>query len=391
MMRNNKIMIATVAVVVLTIVAVVLNHTLRNGKEETSASDESYREQLRLGQRDGGWKNISNEDVKRFWASEAGFSEQNIRQRFSGSVVNHDTLQFFRFMDDLFKDAADAQECFEKARLYLDSVLPPEQAKQMLDLYKTYVNYQVEMQTKMKEWSIAGASSEALDNLARIREYRRAVFGKENADLIFGVSEKADEYAIRRRMILADGAMFGFEKERRLGILNEMMWGGETMPFDANLTSYARYQEKLNLYGRDLSDARSASEKEATLDKIRRETFTPEELQRMDDAKRYSAREAQARDEYYAREKDIRNSNLDAETKDSQIRDLQNQTFGAEADAFRRQEAMTRGLEDARKKAAQDAREAQARSPHRTPEEALEELNKKMREQQQEADSEASR
>lgn len=391
MMRNYKIMIVTVAAVVLTLVVVVVNHTLRNGKEETPASDESYREQLRLCERDDGWKNISNEDVKRFWALVRDFSEQSVRQRFAGSVVNHDTLQFFRFMDDLFKDAGDVQECFEKARLYLDSVFPPAQAQQMLELYQTYVNYQVEMQTKMKEWSIAGASPEALDNLARIREYRRAVFGKENADLIFGASEKADEYAIRRRMILADGAMFGFEKERRLGILNEMMWGGETMPFDVNLTSYARYQEKLNLYGRDLSDARSAAEKEATLEKIRREMFTPEELQRMDDAKRYSAREAQVRDEYYAREKDIRNSNLEQETKDSQIRDLQNQTFGAEADAFRRQEAITRGLEDARKKAAQDAREAQARSPHRTPEEALEELNKKMREQQQEADSEASR
>jgi lipase chaperone LimK len=237
----------------------------------------------------------------------------------------------------------------------------------------------------MEDWSITGSTREALDNLARIREYRRSVFGEENADLIFGASEKADEYDIRRRMILADNSMFGFEKERRLAILNEMMWGSETMPYEDNLTSYARYQEKLNLYGRDLSEARSGSEKEAILEKIRRETFTPEELQRLDDTRRHAAYQAQVLDEYYAREKDIRNSRMNQEMKDSLIRDLQNQMFGAQADAFRRQEAITRGLEDALEKTSQDADGARKRFQHLSPEEAVDELNEMMREQQREA------
>ena len=82
--------------------------------------------------------------------------------------------------------------------------------------------------------------------------------------------------------------MFGFEKERRLAILNEMMWGSETMPYEDNLTSYARYQEKLNLYGRDLSEARSGSEKEAILEKNPPERHA-EELQQ---PRRYQAHAA---------------------------------------------------------------------------------------------------
>ena len=384
-MGNHKITIAVAVAVVLAIIVFAANQILRNRGEETTASDQNYREQLQMSEINSGWKNITNEDVKRFWAADRDFSEQNVKEQFTGSVVNRDTLQFFRFMDRLFGDAEDLDDAFEKAELYLSSVLPPAQARQMLELYKTYVDYQIYMQENMEDWSITGSTREALDNLARIREYRRSVFGEENADLIFGASEKADEYDIRRRMILADNSMFGFEKERRLAILNEMMWGSETMPYEDNLTSYARYQEKLNLYNRDLSEARSGSEKEAILEKIRRETFTPEELQRLDDTRRHAAYQAQVLDEYYAREKDIRNSRMNQEMKDSLIRDLQNQMFGAQADAFRRQEAITRGLEDALEKTSQDADGARKRFQHLSPEEAVDELNEMMREQQREA------
>ena len=41
------------------------------------------------------------------------------------------------------------------------------------------------------------------------------------------------------------------------------MWGSETMPFDENLTPYARYQEKLRLYNNDLAALRTEEEKEA--------------------------------------------------------------------------------------------------------------------------------
>lgn len=383
-MRKNKIIVVTIIAVCVTIILIILNHTLRKNTDQ-ALSDESYHAQLQKSELANGWKNITNEDMKKFLAPERDFNEQKVKERFTGSVVNRDTLQFFQFMDDLFKDANDIANHLDKARKYLYSVLPPGKAGQMFELYKTYVNDQVDRLTRMKEWSITGASQEALDNLARIREHRRAVFGKENADIIFGVSEKADEYDIRRRMILADANMYGLEKERKLRILNEMMWGSETMPFDENLTSYARYQEKLNLYSRDLSDTQSAAEKQATLDKLRRETFSPEELQRMEEAKRSSDEEAKVKEQYTAREKEIANSNLDSETKDSRIRDLQDETFGAEAESFRRQQAILKGLEEARKKAALEAQEARSRPQHRSPEEALEELNKKVLEQQREA------
>lgn len=185
-MGNHKITIAVAVAVVLAIIVFAANQILRNRGEETTASDQNYREQLQMSEINSGWKNITNEDVKRFWAADRDFSEQNVKEQFTGSVVNRDTLQFFRFMDRLFGDAEDLDDAFEKAELYLSSVLPPAQARQMLELYKTYVDYQIYMQENMEDWSITGSTREALDNLARIREYRRSVFGEENADLIFG-------------------------------------------------------------------------------------------------------------------------------------------------------------------------------------------------------------
>jgi len=389
-MRKNKVIIITIIVGILTLFALILNHVLRNNTGSDQLSDESYRAQLQKSDIANGWKTVTAEDMRKFLAPDRDFNEQKIKDHFTGSVVNHDTLQFFRFMDDLFADSKDIAENLEKARKYLYSVLPPEKAGQMFELYKTYINYQVDMQTKGKEWRITGSSPEDLDNLARIREYRRSVFGKETADMIFGVSDKADEYDIRRRIILADTGMYGLEKERRLRILNQVMWGSETMSFDQNLTSFARYQEKLNLYSRDLADARSEAEKEATLERLRRETFSSEELQRLENAKRTAVEEARIKEQYTARQKEIQNSNLDSETKNTKIRDLQDETFGSEAPAVRRQEAIQQGFEEAKKKAALEAQEAQSRQQHRTPEEALEDLNKKVREQQAAQDREAS-
>ena len=123
-MGNHKITIAVAVAVVLAIIVFAANQILRNRGEETTASDQNYREQLQMSEINSGWKNISNEDVKRFWAVDRDFSEQNVKEQFAGSVVNRETLQFFRFLDRLFGDAEDLDDAFEKAELYLLSVLP---------------------------------------------------------------------------------------------------------------------------------------------------------------------------------------------------------------------------------------------------------------------------
>jgi len=62
------------------------------------------------------------------------------------------------------------------------------------------------------------------------------------------------------------------------------------------------------------------------------------------------------------------------------LHDLQNAMFGEQAHVIRRKEAIQKGFAEIREKAA-----AEAGSHHRSPEEALEELNKKISEMQREA------
>lgn len=345
MANKKKILTAALVVVLIMSIALTFIFSFRNDMERESTNGEPYRARLIQEQEEKGWKTVSSEDAGKYIDGVRDISQQDVKNCFTNTVLNHETLNYFRFMDDLFKDSRDLTDNLDHASRYLYSVLPPSQAQQMLELYKTYLNYQIDIQPKLREWVKTGSPQEQLENLARLRENRRTVFGRENADIIFGASEKTDEYFIRRKMIIIDPDIYGLEKERRLCILNEAMWGNERMSFDQNMSSYARYQEKLNLYRKDLSDVRPAAERKATLEQILREVFTPEQLSQLEEVDRFLDREKKIKEQYYAQEKEILNSNLDNENREHQIRSLQDATFGEEAEAFRRRQAMQNSME----------------------------------------------
>src|SRR5208283_4623181 len=141
-MRNKKIITAIVIIFCLAIIIVILNHFLRKDAGLKSFSDENYRDQLLKSELSKGWKNISNEDVRRYLVGNKDFSNQKVKDSFAGTVVNNDTLAFFKHLDELFPDSQDFADNVEKARKYLYSVLPPQQAGEMLDLYKKYLTIQ---------------------------------------------------------------------------------------------------------------------------------------------------------------------------------------------------------------------------------------------------------
>lgn len=356
-MSKNKIYGAMAIVVVLTIAAIIFNHTGKNHETAKLESEENYLVQLQKVEQNNHWKAVSNEAVKNYLLQRKDFTQQNIQARFMGGVVNQDTLIFFRFLDDLFKNAQDVQDSLKQARQYLLSVLPPDRAEQILELYKKYIHYQIDILDNFRGLSKTGKPDEALLNFEKIKAERRKTFGREDAEVIFGASEKVEEYSIRRRMILADNYLSGLEKERRLRLLHEAMWGEDVMPFDANSSAYSRYQEKLIIYQNDLAGAQTEAEKEALLEKFRREIFTPGELQRMEEAKLASSEEAKVKENYYAREKDILNDpSMSQEVKDMKIRELQDFVFGQEAEAFRREESIQKSTQEARQQAAAEAK-----------------------------------
>ena len=86
---------------------------------------------------------------------------------------------------------------------------------------------------------------------------------------------------------------------------------------------------------------KSDEERQAKIRQFREEFFTPEQVRRLDDVDRLMADEKKNEEDYFAQENKIKNdSNLDADGKAQKRRELQDQMFGSEADAFRRRLAI---------------------------------------------------
>lgn len=345
-MDNKKIITATTIVVVLTIIIVIINHTLRNKSDQEFGSDKAYREQLNKSASLLGLGASDQEAVRKYFSGGKDFGKEKIKQHFTGTIVNEDTLDFFRYMDDLFKNSKDLNDNLNSARQYLYSVFPPEQAQLMLELYRKHLTIQIDSYDSKRDKEIPQTPEEAIANLYKLQESRRAIFGRENADIIFGNSVRAEEYTIRRNAIITDSNMTGLEKERKLSILNESIWGTDTAPFEVNTTPYQQYQGKLQLYSKDFSELRTEEEKEALRQQLQRQTLSAEDIQKLADVDRELAEEKKTKEQYYAREKEILNDpSISQETKDMKIRELQDATFGEEAEAFRRRQTIQKETE----------------------------------------------
>jgi lipase chaperone LimK len=345
-MDNKKIITATIIVVVLTIIIVIISHSLRNKPDQEFGSDKNYQEQLNKSASLLGLSASNHEAIKKYFSGDKAFNKEKIKQHFTDTIVNQDTLDFFRYMDDLFKDSQDLNDNLNRARQYLYSVLPAEQAQLMLDLYNKYLTLQIDYYKKKSDKEPPRTPEEAIANLYELQESRRAIFGRESADMIFGNSVRAEEYTIRRNAIITDSNMTGLEKERKLSILSESIWGEDTAPFEVNITPYQQYQSKLQLYSKDLSELRTEEEKEALRQQLQRQTLSAKDIQKLADVDRELAEEKKTKEQYYAREKEILNDpSISQETKDMKIRELQDATFGEEAEAFRRGQAIQKETE----------------------------------------------
>jgi lipase chaperone LimK len=159
---------------------------------------------------------------------------------------------------------------------------------------------------------------------------------------------KAQEYPLRRGAIIADKDLYGAEKEKKLKELNLAMWGDEANSVEGYAKPYTRYQEKLKIYQKDISEMKTDGERQARIKQFREELFTEDQVKRLDEVDRVIAEEQKKENTYKAQESRIMSDpNLDKDEKAQKIRELQDRTFGEEADSFRRRQAIQRGLEQA--------------------------------------------
>ncbi len=356
---NEKKIIAVAGIVIL--ILIVLNLAVRKKDTGKSADGGSITKegttQKGLGKEDGSkWYfnrsyiidkkyEFKLKDIRAFYEG-ADFSDENVRSYFVDRVVNSYTLKFLKFMDERFNDSKDLADHLERSRQYLYAVLPSRSAGEMLELYKTYLNHQMDLEGKVRKLGLPSSVNEAIADLHDLQEYRRNIFGKEIADELFGAGVKAAEYPLRRSAIMNDRELYGAEKEYRLRQLDRDMWGDEADSVGDNVLPYTRYQEKIQIYQRDLSEMRSEEEKQAKIREFRREIFTPDQVRRLDEVDRTLANEKKREEDYFASESLIKNnSGLSEQEQEKRIRDLQDRTFGEKADAFRRGQAIKAGME----------------------------------------------
>lgn len=350
-------MIAVAGIVVL--ILIILNLAVRKKGSEETINKESVKKESVDKKSTNKWYlsrnyiiekkyEIKLKDIQTFYEG-ADFSDENVRNYFAEKIINAYTFKFLKLMDDRFNDSKDLADHLERARQYLYSVLPSRKAGEMLELYKAYLNHQIDLAGKVTKLGLPSSVDEAIADLHDLQEYRREIFGKEIADALFGAGVKAVEYPLRRTAIMNDRDLYGAEKEYRLKQLDRDMWGDEADSVGDNILPYTRYQGKLQIYQKDLSEMRSEEEKQAKMREFRREIFTPDQVQRLDQVDRIVAYEKKREENYLASESSIKNNpSLGEKEKENKIRELQDETFGEEADAFRRRQAITAGIEQFR-------------------------------------------
>lgn len=329
-MDKKKIAIAALIVVVLIIVVNVIVRQV--GKDPGYVFD--------------GSKEITLKEVRTNLRS-VKFSDDNVRDFFSKKVINPLTIKFFKSLEKRFENSKNWDEHYEGVLEYLKSVLPPDEAQELFALYKKYMEYQQKLMEDSKAWGSPQSAEDAIKYLHKLQNYRREYFGKDVADILWGAEVKMKEYPIRRGVIISDANLYGAEKEKRLSELNKAMWGDEAQDVEGYAKPYVRYQEKLSIYKRDLDELKTEDERQQRIREFRKDIFPPDVVERLDAVDKLLADEKKKEDEYSAKEREIMSDpNLDSNEKEEKIRELQNSQFGDEADAFRRRQAIDKGLEE---------------------------------------------
>lgn len=291
---------------------------------------------------------IKYNDVKEYLAK-VDFSSQNNGQLFKGGVVNKYTLKFFKYLQTRYKDL-DYNEHIEAVKNYLYSAMDSGEADKLLELYKKYIEYEKEMASELNSAGELKSTDDYLKILKKMKALQVELFGKENAEILFGTMMKAQEYPIRRGGIINDNNLYATEKEKRLQKLNSDMWGDEGSMIESSRKPYVAYTETLSLYSKDFSEMND-TQKQQKISEIRKNIFPPDIVQRLEDVDR-NIESDKRRDEQYQKEySDIMNNNeLSGDEKNSQIKSLQDKVYGEEADSIRRMDDMSKGKDDLKKK-----------------------------------------
>ena len=283
---------------------------------------------------------ITLKDMKEYFSNNQFMSgTEDPNKYFSQTIANPNTVKFFKYLQMNIK-AGNLDDHLKEVEKYLHSIMEQAKADEMFTLYKKFCNYEIELADKVQKWPHPRNPDELIRYLKDIHEYRRETFGSEIADAMWGIEVKGQEYNIRKGAIVHDANLYGIEKEKKLSLLKDEMWGTDPEnaeePPKTDPEKYTSYQEKQAIYQKDLQEL-PAEQRLEKIKEFRKEYFAPDQLARLEqvDAELEADRKREA--DYYSQEKAIMNNpGMTDAQKEEALRELQDNTFGDQAEAFRR-------------------------------------------------------
>jgi len=329
-LMSKKNVLITAIIIILAIVAINLVSKIfsSNSPEYISANSEE----------------MSYADV-RDYLKKVDFSGDKSREYFKDNLINKYTLKFFKYLQETFKDMTYDQH-IEAVRKYLYDSMDSESADKLLEIYKKFLDYENRIAAEISGIKDLETTDDFLNVLHRMRKMQIEIFGEKNADIIFGASLKSQEYPIRRAGIINDKSLYGKEKEEQIRKLNNEMWGNDGEELENNRKPYTQYTEKLETYSKDLSEMDDEN-KFQKIKEFREKIFAPDIVQRLEEVDNLMEAEKQKELSYISAYSEITNNkDLSDKEKKEMIYNLQNKTFGEEADSVRRSENMEAGKTD---------------------------------------------
>ncbi len=272
-------------------------------------------------------------------------SEINISDYFTSKNLNPYTGRYFKHIQNTFKKSKNLDEHLVSVMNYLKLQMEEDEAEKIFEIYKNYLNCEIELVKEMQTWGTPENGDEIIENLSKVFELRKQFMGPEIAESIFAAEVKAKEYAVRRSVIVADNDLYGAEKEEIIESLNNDMWGSEKDEAEGLSNPYNKYREKIEIYKKDLEEFEGEEDKDQLIKEIRNKIFEPEIVAQLEKNDEKFKLMSENENNYRAKENEtLNNTDLSTEEKNEILRTIQDEMFGEEAEAFRRREAMRKGL-----------------------------------------------
>ncbi|MDQ5984566.1 MAG: Lipase chaperone [Syntrophus sp. SKADARSKE-3] len=274
--------------------------------------------------------------------------ESSLKELFSQGVLNKNTLRFFNIIETRFlnHNFESEDQYFAAVKIYLSLFFSEKQASEFLEFYKNYMQYIRELESRRKSWMEYPPETmeQNLKYIEKLQEFRRQYFGKETADLLFGVEVKGMEYPLRRELIIRNHNLYGQEKEKLLNELNTAAWGEEAPRAEDIKLDLQKYRVKLDIYKRDL-DEMTEEQKIAKIREIRQEYFDMDTIVRLETLDAWEKDKKRKETEYYSARQMIQDSyNISDEEKIKKIDELRKNIFGVDAEKMKIKDHLQNGL-----------------------------------------------